>query len=316
MSLLIHPFFAYEYTINAGAAGCYLLFLSELLHLKNAASRLYRLTNWLIWGCGIIFILSLWFPPLLISQSVGFVALASLPLLTAFTLGLTGCVLTVVGLAYYRNLPLSGYFLAGLLLISAGYMAMLGVLFWGNGQGQAATDILLNTPSVYLTVGILAEMLCFSLALGERTRQLERAGAELQIRQKALEKQAGDALLLGQTQERKRVAAELHDTLGGTLATIRLTMKSLNANELNEKEQTIYQQLMDMVGIAIQQMRHLAHNMLPDELAKQGLAPSLATLLSNLNLNQQTQFVFNNKGLTNRLDKQTKFTLYALRFCA
>ena len=311
VSLLVHQFFAYEYTINAGAAGCYLLFLRALLDLKNNAPRLHRLSTWLMAGCGGLFILSIWFTPLLMGQSAG-VALAGLPLLTAFTAGLTGCVLTVVGLAYYRNLPLSGYFLAGLLLISASYMAMLGVLFWGNGQGQSATSILLNTPSVYLIMGILAEMLCFSLALGERNRQQERTRIELQIRQKALEKQAEEALLLGQTQERKRVAAELHDTLGGTLAAIRLTMKSLNANELNQKEQTTYQQIMDMVGTAIQQMRHLAHNMLPDELAKQGLVPGLTTLLGNLNLNQQTQFVFTTKGLTHRLDKQTEFTLYAI----
>ncbi|MBO0933881.1 histidine kinase [Fibrella aquatilis] len=312
VSLLVHRFFAYEYAINSGAAGCYLLFLSELLHLKKNAPRLHRLTNGLIMGCGVVFILSLWFTPLLIDQSAGMVALAGLPLLTAFTIGLTGCVLAVVGLAYYRNLPLSGYFLVGLLLITAGYVVMLGVLFWGNEQGQSATAILLNTPSVYLILGILAEMLCFSLALGERTRQLERTRIELQLRQKTLEKQAQEALLLGQTQERKRVAAELHDTLGGTLAAIRLTMKSLNANELNTKEQTTYQQLMDMVGMAIQQMRHLAHNMLPDELAKQGLVSGLTTLLSNLNLNQQTQFIFNTRGLTQRLDKQTEFTLYAI----
>lgn len=312
ITLLVPRFFAYEYPVNVGAAGCYLLFLREMLQLRQTAPRLHRLNNWLIGGCGVIFLASLWFTPYLITQATGWVALASIPLLTTFTIGTTLCVLALVGVAYYRKLPLSGYFMVGLLLISAGYSVMLIAIFTQHTPAHSATAIFWSTPSVYLTAGILADMLCFSLALGDRTRQAERRFGELEIRRKALEKEASEALLLGQTQERKRVAAELHDTLGGTLSAIRLMMNSLNANELSAAERLTYQQLTDMVGMAIQQMRHLAHNLLPDELAKHGLVPSLRTLVNNLNLNQQTRFVFTDKGLTHRLDKQVEFTLYAI----
>lgn len=312
VTLLVPRLFAYEYPTNVGAAGCYLLFLREVLQFRQIAPRLHRLSNWLIGGCGVIFALLLWLTPYLIDQATGWVALTSLPLLTAFTTSITISVLTVVGLAYYRKLPLSGYFLTGLLLIAAGYTAMMITIFAQHAPAHSATGIFWNTPSIYLTMGILGEMLCFSLALGERTRQSEWRRIELEAKRKALEKEAAEALLLGQTQERRRVAAELHDTLGGTLAAIRLMMNSLSANELSTAEQITYQQLVDMVGMAIRQMRHLAHNLLPDELAKQGLVPSLHTLLDNLNLNQQTRFVFTDKGLTHRLDKQTEFTLYAI----
>jgi signal transduction histidine kinase len=141
-----------------------------------------------------------------------------------------------------------------------------------------------------------------------RTAQLQQANDELRQKNRAIE----EALLRGQTQERRRVASELHDTLGGTLATTKLMLQRLDHADLNPDEQQIYHQLVSMMTGAGQQLRQLSHNLLPDQLLRDGLIPALNTLVSKLNLTDSVQFVLQVDENLPLLDKQTEFNLYAI----
>ena len=69
----------------------------------------------------------------------------------------------------------------------------------------------------------------------ERTQELQLANENLIRKNKEIE----DALYKGQKIERKRVASELHDTLGGYLAAMRFGLMGFDETSLPENEVSI-----------------------------------------------------------------------------
>lgn len=141
----------------------------------------------------------------------------------------------------------------------------------------------------------------------ERTTELETANEQLRTKNKEIE----EALLRGQTLERKRVAADLHDNLGGTLSAIKLSLSALNPAKLSEREQQVYENLIQMTREAYAEVRYLSHNMQPDELEREGLARALTRLVEKLNQNQPIVFSLSSQDLP-RLNKAAEFHLYSI----
>ena len=71
----------------------------------------------------------------------------------------------------------------------------------------------------------------------ERTSELSEANKEL-IKKNF---EISEALFKGQSIERKRVAAELHDNLGSTLSALKWRLGALDSDNLNKKERVIYE---------------------------------------------------------------------------
>ena len=121
-----------------------------------------------------------------------------------------------------------------------------------------------------------------------------------------------EALIQGQTIERKRVAAELHDHLGGTLASLNWYLYGMDKKLLSEEEQKIYNSVHQMVGAAYREVRSLSHNLMPPELEEHGLLMALQRLVGKLNENNSIHFTLNIKGLEKRLNKKVEFELYSI----
>ncbi|GAB3809924.1 hypothetical protein GCM10028819_52600 [Spirosoma humi] len=140
-----------------------------------------------------------------------------------------------------------------------------------------------------------------------RTVELKLANDQLRAKNREIE----EALLRGQTLERKRMAADLHDSLGGLLAAIKTSMSALNPAHMAEGEQKIYYNLLNMTKEAFAEIRYLSHNLQPDELEKQGLSEALIRLITKLNLTQKITFRLDNNELP-RLGKTAEFNLYSI----
>jgi signal transduction histidine kinase len=141
----------------------------------------------------------------------------------------------------------------------------------------------------------------------ERTSALKRANDQLRAKNREIE----EALVQGQTLERKRMAADLHDSLGGLLAAIKTSLSALNPKHLVDREQQIYHNLLNMTKEAYAEIRYLSHNLQPDELEKQGLSEALTRLVTKLNLTQKIAFRLESDALP-RLGKTTEFNLYSI----
>ncbi|GAB3999303.1 hypothetical protein GCM10028807_49130 [Spirosoma daeguense] len=140
-----------------------------------------------------------------------------------------------------------------------------------------------------------------------RTIELKLANDQLRAKNREIE----EALLRGQTLERKRMAADLHDSLGGLLAAIKTSLSALNPAKMADREQQIYHNLLNMSQEAFAEIRYLSHNLQPDELEKQGLSEALARLVNKLNLSQKITFRLDVAELP-RLDKTAEFNLYSI----
>ena len=125
-----------------------------------------------------------------------------------------------------------------------------------------------------------------------RTKELSDANKEL------IEKnfEITEALLKGQTLERKRVAADLHDNLGSTLSALKWRLESLGSTNLNTKEKEIYKSIKNMMNDAYNDVRNISHNLFPAELESQGLIGAIEKLCNDINENGKVHFTMNSEG--------------------
>ncbi len=122
-----------------------------------------------------------------------------------------------------------------------------------------------------------------------------------------------EALLQGQTIERKRVASELHDNVGSLLSAVRVSLLTLNSKKLPSRDQKVYLQIQEMVENACREVRLISHNLLPEELEKYGLEVALEKMIERLNFSTPIEFTLNTKGLKEySLDRKTAFHLYSI----
>ncbi|MBA4850497.1 histidine kinase [Emticicia sp. BO119] len=153
----------------------------------------------------------------------------------------------------------------------------------------------------YFLLGLLLVAIVAVLWIIKTNRQLRQKNREI-----------SEAMLQGQTIERKRVAADLHDTLGSTMSSLKWTMEAINTQNLLPEEQRVYANLKEMLEGAYNEVRLLSHNLLPEEFEKQGLQEALKGLVRKINNNAKIRFSLDIYEGIGRLDKKTEFELYSI----
>lgn len=101
------------------------------------------------------------------------------------------------------------------------------------------------------------------------------------------------ALLEGQEQERGRLARDLHDGLGGLLSGTKMRLSHLH-EKVNQSAKQEMSQSIEQVDMAVDELRRVAHNLMPDLLYKYGLEEALqdyASRMSNERLEVDVQFL-------------------------
>ncbi len=116
------------------------------------------------------------------------------------------------------------------------------------------------------------------------------------------------ASIAGQDLERKKIAQEMHDSIGGNLAAIKLQFSQLSENP--EKIDLIYSQLDD----TYEQVRSLSHNLLPKRVRETDFVRLIEEYIKNVihacNIEVSTAFYSEEK--LNNLDKELQNELYAI----
>jgi two-component system, NarL family, sensor kinase len=86
------------------------------------------------------------------------------------------------------------------------------------------------------------------------------------------------ALMLGEEKERKRMAGDLHDGLGGMLAGVKINLSRLadNTHEVNINDS--FQKVIDQLDESVSELRRIARNMMPESLVMLGLELAIRDL--------------------------------------
>ncbi|MDR1810355.1 MAG: histidine kinase [Prevotella sp.] len=167
---------------------------------------------------------------------------------------------------------------------------------------------------LYFYTGILGIAILL-LLLGilfyhHRLNLQKRRTAELQIKQLEQEKQliATQSVLDGEVAERTRMARDLHDGLGGMLSAVKLNLKNMKTGIILENaEVERFDKALSMLDGAIGELRRVAHNMMPDSLARFGLKDALSDFCDSI-----PTVKFNYFGDGTRLNPKMEAMLYRI----
>ncbi len=115
----------------------------------------------------------------------------------------------------------------------------------------------------------------------QRIAEQQDALRQQEIRQleQANQLTALSAMLEGQEQERSRIATDLHDSLGGLLASIK---SHFNATKQPGQPSVIFEKTNAMLDGAATEVRRISHNMMPLALALSGLKGALEDVAQDL----------------------------------
>lgn len=115
------------------------------------------------------------------------------------------------------------------------------------------------------------------------------------------------AVLNGEEKERRRLARELHDGLGGALAGIKLKLANQQKQEQNpELDQTIQQ-----LDNSIAELRQISRNMMPESLLRFGLETALDDLCTSLS-HDETKVEFQSNGIENKFSSEIQVNTYRI----
>ncbi|HTM93274.1 MAG TPA: sensor histidine kinase, partial [Flavisolibacter sp.] len=125
---------------------------------------------------------------------------------------------------------------------------------------------------------------------------------------------ATEAVLKGEEQERTRLAKDLHDGLGGMMSGIKYSLQTMKKNLIMTPEnQQAFERSLDMLDSSINEMRRVAHNMMPEALVKFGLDTALKDLCSDVNQTGALQVNYQSIGMDHALiDQTTAITIYRI----
>ena len=158
----------------------------------------------------------------------------------------------------------------------------------------------------WFVVGAVCLVLLISLLVFNRHRLKQKNLHQQQLNEK--QKEQANAVMETQEQERKRIAEDLHDSLGHLLSTAKMHLQSIPAEQKNQVESSL-----NLLNQASEEIRNITFNLMPHTLEEGGLVPALHELASkvtkagvvkvNLHVHNVDKFI---------LEKQSQFNIYRI----
>jgi signal transduction histidine kinase/ligand-binding sensor domain-containing protein len=178
---------------------------------------------------------------------------------------------------------------------------------WNNAGAQLQITVL---PAFYQTwwfrlLALLAIAGSIGLVFKRRLDQAHRA--------RRTQEEFSRRLIDSQEQERKRIAAELHDSLGQNLLVIKnYALMGLNAANGEHPTREHLNEISDSASLAIEEVRQIAHNLRPYQLERLGLTNTLQTMLRQIANASDIGFTVEVDALDGLLSKEEEISLYRI----
>lgn len=156
-------------------------------------------------------------------------------------------------------------------------------------------------------VSVLIEIFIMSIGLGYH--YFNERQEKQRIQKKLIESQMQE--IQTQESERRRNAADLHDDLGGTLATIRRRIADIRQNLKDPKTAKDIELLEPLIQKSSDDLRRISHNLMPPEFAHLGLANALQQFIRQIP-SAPTYFEFLIFGVETKLPIDTELNIYRI----
>jgi len=168
------------------------------------------------------------------------------------------------------------------------------------------------TKKNYLLWGLVtvAALVIFTGFSFYRKRQVQN---KLQLQAEVMKQQdiATRAIINAEENERKRIAAELHDGVGQMMSAAKMNLSAFESDILfkDESQKVNFEKLIGLVDESCKEIRSVSHQMMPNALLKSGLASAVKEFLDKID-NRIIKINLHTEGLQERLDSNTETVLY------
>ena len=265
--------------------GCLGLFTIELLQLKDDARRWLYWFGYVFFRALCVFALTLLIP--------------GLPHIIRWTLVTNSYILAFVANAYilyaitvsvHKKEPIVNFYMVGFYFTSVIAISILFSDFGIINSLHQGNDIYLLTP--------LVEILCVALGIGIHFSRTVKERINVQL---ALNK-TQDQIITIQEDERRRIAQDLHDDVGNSLAAIR--------NMIAHKyEQVSVQKEIDVI---IHTVRSISHDLMPVDFKEFSLVDIVSHMVDKFKTNPVVALEFDYTGDVVKLKYQTELVVYRI----
>lgn len=120
-----------------------------------------------------------------------------------------------------------------------------------------------------------------------------------------------DAMIEGQEKERQRIANDLHDDLGGLMATVKLHFDSLHSRVKDDTDE-LYKKTNKLIDEAYLKIRAIAHAKNSGVIAKQGLLKAVEQMANKVSSANHVIIEVKDFGLDNRMENSLELTLFRI----
>ncbi|MBK8141193.1 MAG: sensor histidine kinase [Chitinophagaceae bacterium] len=120
------------------------------------------------------------------------------------------------------------------------------------------------------------------------------------------------SMVNGQETERTRIAKDLHDGLGGLFSTIKMHFSTLQHEKAELKADLLFTKSYDMLNTASEEVRRIAHNMMPEVLIKLGLVQATQELCNSISAGKLLNVSMQAYGMDKRLNASTEVMLFRI----
>ncbi len=146
------------------------------------------------------------------------------------------------------------------------------------------------------------------LAWRYRASQLEHVAAVRQL--------FSQQLIASQEGERKRIAGEMHDSLGQRLAVIKnlalIVRRSLGKDAMNKENTLVVEEISSEAALAIQETREIAYNLRPFQLDRLGLSAAIEGMTDMVSRSSGIQIFSEIDNIDDLLPEELQINLYRI----
>ena len=173
----------------------------------------------------------------------------------------------------------------------------------GPSEYQIALLVAFGTVGMLLlAIAIILFMVFYQKKMIQE--QYNRQKLEMEYQQKMM-----DAALESQESERKRIAGDLHDSVGGMLSAVRVGMTTL-ARQLPNPQ--ALEQQKQMIDDTLNTLRSISRDLMPSTLEKFGLVHAMRELCEQLHSTTLTPITFLEHGEFERLAPKKELMVFRI----
>jgi signal transduction histidine kinase len=129
-----------------------------------------------------------------------------------------------------------------------------------------------------------------------------------------LERDRFIAVIEAQELERKRIAGDLHDSVGQMLSLSKLHLSEIidSSEAISDENSQMLVRSAQIIDEACQEVRNISHNLMPGPLIRLGLTSAVKELVRKINTSKKVHAVFSSNLNDERLNEKVEISVYRI----